>query len=190
MSADHPLVIAAREAETQVADRLHAELATAVLGVESELAVTVSRVQFLDHQRQRAAERVDRLAGLRASYANALSETSSRAKQLERAEQGLSEARSTRASARNVQPDQPGGRPRYGHPSDQPESVDDRAVRAVGRTVDRHGRGLADRAGGGSSRKTVGAAAFGGRDQRGLRAHRRGNTRCKFPPGPRATLGA
>ncbi len=100
MSADHPLVIAAREAETQVADRLHAELATAVLGVESELAVTVSRVQFLDHQRQRAAERVDRLAGLRASYANALSETSSRAKQLERAEQGLSEARSTRASAR------------------------------------------------------------------------------------------
>jgi succinoglycan biosynthesis transport protein ExoP len=100
MSADHPQVIAAREAEAQVAQRLHAELATAILGVESELAMAVSRVQFLDHQRQRAAERVDRLAGLRANYANSLSETSSRAKLLERAEQGLSDARSTSASAR------------------------------------------------------------------------------------------
>lgn len=99
MSADHPEVIAAREAEAQVADRLHEELATAILGVESELAVAVSRVQFLDHQRQRAAERVDRLAGLRASYANILSETTNRAKLLERAEQGLSNARSTSASA-------------------------------------------------------------------------------------------
>ncbi len=100
MSAGHPLVIAAREAETQVADRLHDELATAILGVESELAVAVSRVQFLEHQRQRAADRVDRLAGMRANYANSLSETTNRAKLLERAEQGLSNARSTSASAR------------------------------------------------------------------------------------------
>ena len=98
MSADHPLVIAAHEGEAQVADRLHDELDTAILGVESELAVAVSRVQFLDHRRQRL-ERVDARAGMRANYANLLSETSSRAKLLERAEQGLSNARSTKRQA-------------------------------------------------------------------------------------------
>jgi polysaccharide biosynthesis transport protein len=100
MSADHPAVISARDAEAQVAARLRAELATAVRGVESELAVAADRVQFLDRQRQRAAARLERLAGLRATYANMLSETSNRAKLLERAEQGLSNARSTSASAR------------------------------------------------------------------------------------------
>jgi polysaccharide biosynthesis transport protein len=100
MSAAHPEVIAAHEAETQVAERLHTELTTAIRGVESELAVAVGRLELLQQQRQRAAARLDRLAGLRATYANVLSETSNRAKLLERSEQSLSNARSSSASAK------------------------------------------------------------------------------------------
>jgi succinoglycan biosynthesis transport protein ExoP len=100
MSAAHPEVIAAREAEAQVANRLHAEIATAVLGADAEQAVAVSRVQFLEQQRERTAARLKRLAGLRATYTNLLSESSNRAKLLERAEQGLNNARSTLAGAK------------------------------------------------------------------------------------------
>jgi uncharacterized protein involved in exopolysaccharide biosynthesis len=100
MSAEHPEVIAAREAEAQVAARLHAEIATAILGVNAELAVAANRVQSLDQQRERASARVERLAGMRATYTNLLSETSNRAKLLERAEQGLNNARSTLAGAK------------------------------------------------------------------------------------------
>ncbi len=100
MSAEHPQVIAAREAEAQVADRLHAEIATAILGVDAEQAVAVGRVQSLEQQRERAAARLKRLAGLRANYTNLLSESSSRAKLLDRAEQGLNNARSTLAGAK------------------------------------------------------------------------------------------
>ena len=100
MSAAHPEVIAAREAEAQVAERLHAEIATAVLGVDAEQAVAVSRVQSLNQQREQAAARLKRLAGLRATYTNLLSESSNRAKLLERAEQGLNNARSTLAGAK------------------------------------------------------------------------------------------
>jgi uncharacterized protein involved in exopolysaccharide biosynthesis len=100
MSAEHPEVIGAHEAEAQVAGRLHAEIATAILGVDAELAVAASRVKSLDDQRERAAARVERLAGMRATYTNLLSETNNRAKLLERAEQGLNNARSTLAGAK------------------------------------------------------------------------------------------
>ena len=46
------------------------------------------------------AARLERLAGLRATYTNLLSESSNRAKLLERAEQGLNNARATLAGAK------------------------------------------------------------------------------------------
>jgi hypothetical protein len=94
------VVIAAREAEEQVAARLHAELSNAIRGVQAELALAESRLQFLQHQREQAALRIDRLAGLRATYTNVLGETASRAKLLERAEQSLTNARSASAGAK------------------------------------------------------------------------------------------
>jgi uncharacterized protein involved in exopolysaccharide biosynthesis len=100
MSAEHPEVIAAHEAETRTAERLHAEIATAILGVDAEQAVAASRVQSLEQQRTQAAARLERLAGLRATYTNLLSESSNRAKLLERAEQGLNNARATLAGAK------------------------------------------------------------------------------------------
>jgi len=97
MSVDHPAVLSARAAEAQVAARLHTELSIAIRGVESELAVAESRLQSLQYQQKQAAARLDRLAGSRAAYANILSETSNRAKLLERAEQSLTNARSSSA---------------------------------------------------------------------------------------------
>ncbi len=100
MSAEHPEVIAAKEAEIQVADRLHAELSAAIRGLESELAFDANRLEMLESQQKNASARVAHLAGLRASYANILSETTNRDKLLERAEQNLSNARSESASAK------------------------------------------------------------------------------------------
>src|SRR5208282_3316851 len=100
MMDDHPEVISAHEAETQVADRLHAELSTAIRGLESELSSDASRLEMLEKQRKNAAARLTRLAGLRATYANLLSEATNRARLLDRAEQNLTIARSDSASAR------------------------------------------------------------------------------------------
>lgn len=100
MSAEHPEVISAKEAETQVAARLHTELSTAIRSMESETTLDVNRLEMLEKQRKNAADRLARLAGLRATYANLLSEAANRAKLLERAEQNLTNARSDSASAR------------------------------------------------------------------------------------------
>ena len=100
MSAEHPEVISAKEAETQVAARLHAELSTAIRGLESELTFDANRLEMLENQRNNAAARLTRLAGLRATYANLLSEATNRAKLLDRAEQNLTNARSDSASAK------------------------------------------------------------------------------------------
>jgi polysaccharide biosynthesis transport protein len=100
MSADHPEVLAAKEVEAQVAGRLHAELATAVRGLESDLAFDVNRLQMLENQRAKSTARLARLAGMRASYINLLGEATNRAKLLDRAEQILTSARSDCASSR------------------------------------------------------------------------------------------
>jgi uncharacterized protein involved in exopolysaccharide biosynthesis len=100
MSSEHPEVIAAKEAEAQVGNRLRAELAIAIRGLESELAFDANRLEMLENQSSSAAARVKRLAGLRANYTNILSETSNRARQMERAEENLANARSNSASAK------------------------------------------------------------------------------------------
>ncbi|MGO9112279.1 MAG: Wzz/FepE/Etk N-terminal domain-containing protein [Thermoguttaceae bacterium] len=100
MSVEHPEVISAKEAEAQVANRLHAELSTAIRGLESELAFDANRLEMLENQRNSASARLTRLAGLRATYTNILSEATNRAKLLDRAEQNLASARSNRASAK------------------------------------------------------------------------------------------
>ena len=90
---------------------------------------------MLETQRGNAAARLTRLAGLRATYANSLSDATNRAKLLERAEQSLTNARSDRAG-QGRQPDHPRGCPRYGQQPGQPERVDNRARRLVGRPAD------------------------------------------------------
>ncbi len=100
MSAEHPLVLAAKEAERETALRLHDEVAVAIRGLEAELHFNAERVSMLEKQTSEANSRLSRLAAIRAEYSNQVAETSQRSKLVERAEQNLAEARATRASAK------------------------------------------------------------------------------------------
>jgi uncharacterized protein involved in exopolysaccharide biosynthesis len=100
MSAEHPLVVAAKEAERETAERLHNELAVAIRGLEAELQFNADRASMLEKQAAEASRRLARLAEIRADYSNQVAETGQRSKLVERAEQNLAEARATLASAK------------------------------------------------------------------------------------------
>jgi polysaccharide biosynthesis transport protein len=100
MSADHPKVLAAKEAEEEIGRTLHRELAIAWRGVEVDLRVLADHRTLLETQLAKTNARLANLAAVRATYANEVAEAKSRAALLERAEQNLAEARATRASAK------------------------------------------------------------------------------------------
>ncbi|MGA2031407.1 MAG: Wzz/FepE/Etk N-terminal domain-containing protein [Thermoguttaceae bacterium] len=100
LSAEHPHVIAARQAEEQISRELHKELNIAVRGAEVDLKLNSERIAMLEGQLRQTAERLSGLAGLRSVYANCLADHSQHAKLLERAEQNLAEARAARATAK------------------------------------------------------------------------------------------
>jgi hypothetical protein len=100
MASEHPLVITAEAAEQEIARHLHDELAVAAGSLEAELRLDQRRIALLDSQLGQATGRLERLAGLRADYANLLAEASQRTKLVERAEQNMAEARASRASAK------------------------------------------------------------------------------------------
>ena len=100
MSAEHPRVLAAKEAEEEIGRHLHDELALARRGVEVELRLIADRRALLEDQLAKTNERLRGLAAVRADYANQVAETKNRAVLLERAEQNLAEARAARASAK------------------------------------------------------------------------------------------
>ena len=147
MSAEHPEVISAKEAEAQVAARMQAELSTAVRGLESELTVDASRLEMLEKQQNNASARLARLAGLRATYANLLGEATNRAKLLDRAEQNLTNARSDSASAKAASQIARVDAPDTGTNPVSPSAVDDRFGRRAGRSADGIRHRLAHRAG-------------------------------------------
>jgi polysaccharide biosynthesis transport protein len=100
MTADHPKVLAAKEAEEEIGRNLHNELAIASRSVEAELQMLAERRTLLDDQLVKTDARLVRLAAVRASYGNEVAEVKNRTILLERAEQNLAEARATRASAK------------------------------------------------------------------------------------------
>lgn len=100
MSDVHPLVMAARESEQQVSRHLHNELATAISGADLDLRLNGDRIALLEDRLDAATGRLDRLAALRADYANLAAETRNRTGLLERAEEKLAEARVSQATAK------------------------------------------------------------------------------------------
>jgi uncharacterized protein involved in exopolysaccharide biosynthesis len=99
MANSHPLVLAAKESEEAIAQHLHNELATAVRGIEVDLRLSRERSAMLDEQLAGVTGRLSRLASIRADYSTQVAETRNRTELLERAEQRLSEARISQASA-------------------------------------------------------------------------------------------
>jgi uncharacterized protein involved in exopolysaccharide biosynthesis len=98
-SAEHPEVLSARDAEKEIANRIHDEVAVAVRSLTTEVRMDNDRLALLEAQRDQSASRMNHVASLRASYANLLTATTNRSKMLEKAEQNLSDARATAASA-------------------------------------------------------------------------------------------
>ncbi len=108
-SEQHPQVLAAKEAEAEIARHLGDEMDGAIRGVEVELDLAKSRSASLNRQLASARQRLDRLATIRADYFNASTEVARRTETLKTAETQLAEARASQAAAHTaslvVQPD-------------------------------------------------------------------------------------
>jgi len=100
MSAEHPRVLGAKEAEKAIGRHLHDELAIARRGIEVELRLIADQRGLLEEQLAKTNKRLCGLAEVRADYANQVAQSKSRIVLLERAEQDLAEARATFASAK------------------------------------------------------------------------------------------
>jgi uncharacterized protein involved in exopolysaccharide biosynthesis len=102
MSADHPHVITAAKAEEQVRSDLRGELQVAIRGVDADLAVNQTLVQSLENQQGDVRRRLDRLAGLRASYSNLVAEVRRNTETVERAHKALADARASQGAAQSA----------------------------------------------------------------------------------------
>jgi uncharacterized protein involved in exopolysaccharide biosynthesis len=98
----HPFVLAARETEQRLQAQLHEELAVAIKGLEADLEFDASRDQALDENWAAGRERLARLAGARAEYANLVAAVESHTKIVESARTNLADARADQASAHSA----------------------------------------------------------------------------------------
>ncbi len=99
MSASHPSVQAAKDAEAEIANHLNAELDAAILGVEGEVHLSSARTAAIEKQLSGARQRLDRLATIRADYANLAAEVRRRSDTLRSVENQLAEARASQAAS-------------------------------------------------------------------------------------------
>jgi uncharacterized protein involved in exopolysaccharide biosynthesis len=100
MSAEHPQVQAARESQKQIARDVHEELGNAIRAVEVDLRLSGNRTALLEEQLAATTARLEKLASLRAPYANQVAETRKRMDLMERAQQRLADARTSHATAK------------------------------------------------------------------------------------------
>ena len=100
MSEYHPLVRAAEAEKAEILHDLNNELRNAIHIAEVELRLADGRVESLQDQLADVRGRFDRLAGLRARYANLVAQTKNRTDLLETARRTLADARAAQAAAR------------------------------------------------------------------------------------------
>ncbi|MEQ8787692.1 MAG: hypothetical protein RIC55_15420 [Pirellulaceae bacterium] len=99
MSPVHPRVQAAAAAEEQIRANLHKELQLAIAGLEAERMLGQSQVEVLTEQAEAIRQRMQRLASIRADYANLVAEVVRRTEAVTKSEEEFGEARASRASA-------------------------------------------------------------------------------------------
>ena len=102
MSAVHPQVIAAREAEQEIRRHLRSELIVAIRGVELDRNLATNRQNTLKEQLDTLRRRLELLAGLRAEYAGLVAEVDHRTKLLEASQRQLADARASHSSAQTA----------------------------------------------------------------------------------------
>jgi uncharacterized protein involved in exopolysaccharide biosynthesis len=101
-SEKHPYVIAAREAEALVRQKLHDEVAVAIKGIEIDLAMNADQQQSLAARQNAGRDRLGRLAGERAEYANLIAAVENHTKLVDAARKNLADARARQAGARSA----------------------------------------------------------------------------------------
>jgi succinoglycan biosynthesis transport protein ExoP len=99
MSPEHPKVRAAVAAEEQIRTNLHAELKLAIVGLEAERKLGQSQAEVLTKQAEEIRQRMQRLAAIRADYANLVAEVARRTEAVTRSEEELGQARASLAAA-------------------------------------------------------------------------------------------
>jgi uncharacterized protein involved in exopolysaccharide biosynthesis len=97
---EHPQVVAARSAETEIEFQLRGELDDAIRGIEVDLRLTATRVETLENELAETDQRLEQLAFVRAQYGNTLREIEHMTKILETGQQNLAEARASGAASR------------------------------------------------------------------------------------------
>ncbi len=98
-SESHPFVVAARESEQLLHDQLHDEVAVAIRGLEVDIELNDEREQALAAKLKAARDRISRLAGARAEYANLVASVTNHTRLVESARKNLADARARRAGA-------------------------------------------------------------------------------------------
>ncbi len=96
---DHPFVIGARESEALIEKQLREEVALAIKGLEVDLSFNGDRDAALGAKSAAGRERVARLAGSRADYANLMAAVENHTKLVEAARKNLADARAKHAGA-------------------------------------------------------------------------------------------
>jgi succinoglycan biosynthesis transport protein ExoP len=102
MSDAHPLVRAAKIEQDEVLKNLQGELANAIPIAQVELRLADARVESLQHELTDIRGRFDRLAALRAEYANLVDKNENHAALLDTARRSLSDARASQAAAQTA----------------------------------------------------------------------------------------
>jgi polysaccharide biosynthesis transport protein len=98
MSADHPRVLASVVAGTEIRGHLHRELEVAIRSLRAEQAVTEIQLTTLTQQVEDLRTRLQRLAGIRATYSKQLAEVQQQTATLTRVQQDLNAARARLAA--------------------------------------------------------------------------------------------
>ena len=101
-TADHPQVHAAKASVETIQADLHQELSVAIRGVEVDLDLNRNRMTQLEKQHQNVLQRLARLAGMRASYANHTAAVENSRKVLGQAQKQLGEVNATLVAAHSA----------------------------------------------------------------------------------------
>lgn len=101
-TADHPQVQAANDSVEHIRNDLHGELEVAIRGVQVELQLANNTMAKLEQQHQGVQQRLGRLAGLRADYANRTSAVENSRKVLDQAQKQLGEVSATQVAAHSA----------------------------------------------------------------------------------------
>ncbi len=98
----HPLVAAARDAQSSIENRLIDQLNSSKIALEADIQTSEQRIKQLNYQKELAEQRLDDLAGIRTEYSNLVSELKTRTNILQEIERQLAEAHASKQAALSI----------------------------------------------------------------------------------------